>query len=66
MEKNLPQELVKSLNGVFGEHKARAVHAKGIILKGYFHPSLEAKDVTKAEHFNGSKLDAVVLVKIVA
>jgi hypothetical protein len=34
-----PDQLVDALNGVFGQHHARAVHAKGVILEGTFaHP----------------------------
>ncbi|NLR91867.1 catalase family peroxidase [Flammeovirga agarivorans] len=50
MENNLPSQLVQSLNGVFGKHKARAVHAKGIILTGSFQPSSSAQNITKAIH----------------
>ena len=36
---DLPAELVKDLHGAFGEHHARAVHAKGVVLYGRFEPA---------------------------
>ena len=33
-----PQDLVNALHAAFGEHHARAVHAKGILLEGSFAP----------------------------
>ncbi len=40
-------ELVDSLNGVFGKHAgARASHAKGVCIQGYFSPNPQALQVT--------------------
>ena len=47
-----PEQLVDALNGVFGKQQlgVRAVHAKGINLKGEFRPSSSASEVSKAPH----------------
>ena len=48
-----PAQMVDALHSAFGKHpNARAVHAKGIILKGTFSPDPEAKKISKALHFN--------------
>ncbi len=49
----LPAQLVKDLHGAFGEHRARAIHAKGIVLQGKFEPSVEAKTLSRASVFGG-------------
>ena len=49
-----PEQLVDALNGVFGKHAARAVHAKGIVLEGSFTPTPEAARISKAPHFQSS------------
>ena len=54
-----PQDLVKALNGVFGEHKARAVHAKGILLQGVFTPGKAAASISKAPQFQGAAIPIV-------
>jgi len=47
-----PQDMVNALHAAFGKHEgARAVHAKGIILKGTFTPDKEAKSLSSALHF---------------
>lgn len=57
-----PQQMVDALHNTFGKHPhARAVHAKGIILQGIFTPSPEAKEITKAVHFQ--KKSAPVTVR---
>ena len=51
IEKSLPEQLVDSLNGVFGvDHGARATHAKGVVLEGTFTPTPTAASVSKAVH----------------
>ncbi|MGI4878988.1 MAG: catalase family peroxidase [Janthinobacterium lividum] len=44
----LPAQLVQDFRGAFGEHHARAVHAKGVILQGSFMPSAEARTLSSA------------------
>jgi catalase len=45
-----PAQLVDALHTAFGEHHARAVHAKGVILEGDFTPDPNAATLTKAFH----------------
>src|ERR1700712_2093656 len=45
-----PAQLVDALHTAFGDHHARAVHAKGIILEGEFTPDAQAADWTRAFH----------------
>ncbi|RWO75244.1 MAG: catalase family peroxidase [Mesorhizobium sp.] len=54
-----PAELVKSIHAIFGEHHARAVHAKGVVLEANFEPTDEARQLSKAAAFAG-KLQATV------
>ena len=54
-----PAELVKDIHAIFGEHHARAVHAKGVILEANFEPTYEARQLSKAVAFAG-KLQATV------
>ncbi len=46
-----PKDLVDALHSAFGEHHARAVHAKGVILKGTFVADPHAKSLSKAPIF---------------
>jgi catalase len=45
------KRLVQDLHAAFGDHHARAVHAKGIILEGRFEPTAEARALSRAEVF---------------
>jgi catalase len=51
LPKRLPAQLVEDFHGAFGEHHARAVHTKGIILQGHFEPSAEARSLSMATLF---------------
>ncbi|HKW75929.1 MAG TPA: catalase family peroxidase [Terriglobales bacterium] len=53
-----PEQLVDALNGVFGKQQpaVRAVHAKGINLKGVFRPGNAARNVSKAPHFQTANI----------
>ncbi|MGU7753866.1 hypothetical protein ACV2X0_27655, partial [Klebsiella pneumoniae] len=55
-----PDQLVDALNGVFGQHHARAVHAKGVILEGTFTPSTTASRISKAPHLQQASVPVVV------
>lgn len=55
-----PSDLVAALHAAFGEHHARAVHAKGVILKGTFSPDPNAKSLSKAPIFAGGPLPMTV------
>jgi catalase len=48
-----PAELVKDIHAIFGEHHARAVHAKGVVLDATFEPAREARQLSKARAFIG-------------
>lgn len=51
LPERLPAQLVADFHGAFGEHHARAVHTKGIILQGSFEPSAEARSLSVATLF---------------
>ncbi len=51
-EDPLPEQLVKDLHSAFGEHHARAVHSKGIVLTGTFTPAAAARTLSKASVFD--------------
>ena len=59
-EQPTPDQMVDALNGVFGQHHARAVHAKGIILEGSFAPSATASRISKAPHLQQTSVPVVV------
>ena len=51
-----PESMVAALHTAFGEHHARAVHTKGIIVEGSFTPSKEARTLVKTPIFAGGVL----------
>src|SRR5450631_2904346 len=55
-----PAQLVDSLHTAFGNHHARAVHAKGIVLEGNFHPDPGASSITKAFHLQQETSKVIV------
>ena len=55
-----PTQMVETLHSVFGEHHARAIHTKGIMLGGSFTPSPSAAQVSLAPHLNGSSVPVIV------
>jgi catalase len=54
-----PAELVKDIHAIFGEHHARAVHAKGVVLSATFEATEQARQLSKASAFTG-RLQATV------
>jgi catalase len=54
-----PLDLVNALHSAFGEHHARAVHSKGVIMEGSFTPAEDARTITKAPIFTGGTLPIV-------
>ncbi|WP_433294261.1 catalase [Actinoplanes sp. CA-030573] len=58
----LPARLVEDLHGAFGRHHARAVHAKGTILRGRFRPHAAASTLSEAAIFIGSDVPVVARV----
>lgn len=55
-----PTEFVDALHKVFGEHHARVIHAKGIVLEGTFTPAAPAASVTTAPHLQKQALPVIV------
>ena len=55
-----PQDLVDALHAAFGEHHARAVHAKGILLEGSFTPAKTARTLSRSPIFAGATLPVIV------
>lgn len=53
-DEELPGRLVGDLHRIFGEHHARAAHAKGIVLTGHFVPSADARGLSSAAVFTAS------------
>ncbi|MEI9994056.1 MAG: catalase [Rhizomicrobium sp.] len=57
--KETPLSMVEALHAAFGNHHARAVHTKGIVLEGTFTPSKEAKGLVKEPVFAGGTLPVI-------
>ena len=55
-----PAQLVGALHSAFGEHHARAVHAKGVILEGKFTPTSEARKLSSAMLFTKSSVPVII------
>lgn len=56
----LPAQLVQDFHAAFGEHHARAVHTKGLILQGTYTPSAGARELCRAQLFMESSVPVVV------
>ena len=57
--KETPLSMVNALHSAFGEHHARAVHTKGVMVEGTFTPSTEAQSLTKEPIFSGETLPII-------
>jgi catalase len=58
-----PAQAIDSINERFGPHAGyRALHAKGILLKGFFAATPDAARLTRAAHMQGAPVDATVRV----
>jgi catalase len=55
-----PKQAVDIINQRFGSHGARALHAKGTLLKGTFTATPEAARLTRAAHMQGEPVEATV------
>jgi catalase len=55
-----PASMVGALHSAFGEHHARAVHAKGIILQGTFTPDPHAQELSQAKVFASGTVPVTV------
>jgi catalase len=54
-----PLDLVNALHTAFGQHHARAVHTKGVMMVGTFTPSEDATTICKAPIFTGGTLPVI-------
>lgn len=54
-----PAQMVEALHVAFGEHHARAVHAKGVLAMGVFEPSAQAARLCSASVFRGGAIPAL-------
>lgn len=64
--KETPLSMVNALHTAFGEHHARAVHTKGIMLIGSFTPATEARSIVKEPIFAGGTLPVVARFSLFA
>ena len=60
------KDMVDALHTAFGEHHARAVHTKGVMLEGSFTPAVVAKTLTKEPIFAGGTLPIVARFSLFA
>ena len=61
-----PRDMVDALHTAFGEHHARAVHTKGVMLEGSFSPSAEARTLTKEPLFAAGPLPVIARFSVFA
>lgn len=61
-----PLSMVNALHAAFGEHHARAVHTKGLMLLGTFVPSPEARSIVREPIFLGGPLPVVARFSLFA
>jgi catalase len=64
--KETPLTMVNALHTAFGEHHARAVHTKGVILEGSFTPAPEAKSLTREPIFAGGTVPVIARFSLFA
>jgi catalase len=60
LPRRLPAQLVQDFHAAFGEHHARAIHTKGLILQGTYAPSAEARELCRAQLFMESSVPVVI------
>ena len=58
--KYTPAQMVDTLHSVFGDHHARAIHTKGVLLTGHFTPAPSAARVSSAPHLHGGSVPVIV------
>jgi len=60
-EKSVPEQIVDTMNKLFGKHPGfRSAHAKGIVCEGEFVPALSASTLSRAPHLQGKPVRATV------
>ncbi|MBO9708901.1 MAG: catalase family peroxidase [Caulobacter sp.] len=64
--KETPLSMVNALHTAFGDHHARAVHTKGVVVEGRFTPAPEAKSLVDSPVFNGAPLPLVARFSLFA
>jgi catalase len=57
-----PEQALDAINRRFGTHGARALHAKGTVLKGRFTATPAAAALTRAAHMQGEPVEATIRV----
>lgn len=55
-----PAAVADTIQQIFGDHKVRGFHAKGIMLEGTFTPSAAAASVSRAPHLQGKPVPVTV------
>jgi catalase len=61
-----PLSMVNALHAAFGEHHARAVHTKGVVVEGTFTPDRGAAAIVSAPIFAGGPLPVVARFSLFA
>ena len=64
--KETPLSMVEALHTAFGDHHARAVHTKGVILEGTFTPATSAQAIVKEPIFAGKDLPVIARFSLFA
>jgi catalase len=64
--KESPRAMVEALHTAFGEHHARAVHTKGVMMLGSFTPAREAQTICVAPIFSGAALPVLTRFSLFA
>lgn len=64
--KETPLSMVDALHTAFGEHHARAVHTKGVVLEGSFTPAPQARRLTREPIFAGGTVPVIARFSLFA
>jgi catalase len=64
--KESPRAMVDALHTAFGNHHARAVHTKGVMMVGSFSPAPEAQTICAAPIFAGGALPVITRFSLFA
>jgi catalase len=60
-EKSVPEQIVDTMNKLFGKHPGfRSAHAKGIVCEGEFTPASTAPSLSRAAHLQGKPVRVTV------
>lgn len=61
-----PLSMVEALHAAFGDHHARAVHTKGVVLEGSFAPAEDARQIVRSPIFTSGPLPVVARFSLFA